>query len=316
MQRLIFLGHYLVSDALNKFLDPRVFGCEVGIVFLQIPQREYHLLGEFLDSFCLKLGIIIMVYLHLRHITFFQPPRSQFFDRKPVQCHAIRWIVKSAIVNKFAYRDRQHFRDVLVKFLFSHQLLMQHVMLKEIELVVLFLLSFEHVPILFTHIYNPVIWIDYLVVSGLMHVLELVRPRRVYRPSRYLLALRSCLTHIPYSRWHLSFLERIVNDFDFFSVLISPRVINNLFVQPFLVLFKLVDMLAFESHLHFLVGVRYQLPQFFDLLGVCHHLLIFLDLVCKSMVKLLEAFLFWSLVQVSQKLGVLVFYLLNLRIVL
>lgn len=101
----------------------------------------------------------------------------------------------------------------------------------------------------------------------------------MYRPPCHLLTLKRHLTHVSYPCRQFSFLERIDIDLYFFSVLIGSRVIYDLLVEPFLILLECVSVLTFESHLHLLVRVRYQLCELPNLFGVRHKLLILIELI-------------------------------------
>jgi hypothetical protein len=103
-----------------------------------------------------------------------------------------------------------------------------------------------------------------------MHILNFVRPLRVDRPSCCLLSLQRSLIHVPDTGWQLSLLKGIISDGYLLSILILSSVINDLFVEPFLILLESVLMLAFKSHLHLFIGICDQMGQFFDVFRVCY----------------------------------------------
>lgn len=83
-----------------------------------------------------------------------------------------------------------------VELLLSYKLLVKHIMLQQIELIVLLLFSFKQVFVFFTHAHHPVIWIDNFIISRFMHILNFVRPCWMYWPPRNLLPLNRHLTHV------------------------------------------------------------------------------------------------------------------------
>jgi hypothetical protein len=157
-----------------------------------------------------------------------------------------------------------------VELLLSFKLLVKHIMLQQIELIVLLLFSFKQVFVFFTHSHHPVIWIDNFIISRFVHILNFVRPCWMNRPPRNLLPLNRHLTHISDSCGQFSFFEGVDIDLDFFGVLVGTGVIDDLFVEAFFVFFEGVGVLTFKSHLHLFVCVGDKLSKLSNLLRICH----------------------------------------------
>ena len=147
-----------------------------------------------------------------------------------------------------------------------------------------------------------------------MHILNLVRSLGVNRPARDTLRLLCSLVQVSYPRWQLSFLQCVSIYVDFLRVLVRARVIYDLLVEPLLILLERVLMLAFEPHLHLPVGLRDQLTQLANVLTMCHHPFVLIELIREGFLKLLEAMLLRSLIERSEQLGVLLFDFLELGI--
>jgi hypothetical protein len=104
-----------------------------------------------------------------------------------------------------------------------------------------------------------------------VHILDLVRPLGVNRPTGDTLGLLCCLVQVSDPRWQLSFLQRVCIYVDLLRVLVRACVIYDLLVEPLLILLERVLMLAFEPHLHLTVGLRDQLAQLTYVLTLCDH---------------------------------------------
>ncbi len=183
-----------------------------------------------------------------------------------------------------------------IKLLFSYQLFVKHVMLEQVELIVFFFLSFKEVSIFIAHCLYPMIRVKNFAICRFMHILNFMRPSWMYRPPRYLLPLNRHLTHVSYPCGQLSFLECIDIYLYLLSVLIASGVIYDLLVEPLLVLLESVGVLSFESHLHLLVRIGYQLRQLPDLFRISHEGLVLVKLIGQGRIKTLEAFFLWQVV--------------------
>ena len=149
-----------------------------------------------------------------------------------------------------------------------------------------------------------------------MHVFHLVRSLGVNRPASDALSLLCCLVQVSDPRWQLSFLQRVCIYVDLLCVLVRACVIDDLLVEPLLILLDRVLMLSLEPHLHLPVGLRDQLTQLTYVLAMRNHDFVLIKLIGEGFLELLQTMLLRPLIECPQQLCVLLSYLLHLGVAL